>query len=218
MMKKLFLISLALVFAVSCKGGKLATEQPKGTEGQYLAKVNAEPITGEDLRREMEMLPPQVREYFEAGGMEGILDEVVKKEILYLEAKKRGLEKDARFAERVEDFKKRMMIEFLLEAEVEKKAAVSDKEVRDFYEKNKENFVLEAPGKKGKAKAIEFERVKGLIEERLKAEKQKEIFDSYIASLKQTYKVEFNKEAIAAFENKPAAPETETAPANKTAP
>jgi parvulin-like peptidyl-prolyl isomerase len=43
---------------------------------------------------------------------------------------------------------------------------------------------------------VEFEKVKNLISQNLVAEKQKEVFDSYIEGLKKSYKVEINKEAL----------------------
>ncbi len=44
--------------------------------------------------------------------------------------------------------------------------------------------------------AVEFEKVKDTLSQRLTAEKQKELFDSYIEGLKKKYKVEINKEAF----------------------
>ncbi len=46
------------------------------------------------------------------------------------------------------------------------------------------------------APAVEFEKIKNLISQNLMAEKQKEVFDSYIDGLKKSYKVEINKEAL----------------------
>ena len=43
---------------------------------------------------------------------------------------------------------------------------------------------------------VEFEKVKNLISQNLMAEKQKEVFDSYVDGLKKSYKVEINKEAL----------------------
>jgi peptidyl-prolyl cis-trans isomerase C len=45
-------------------------------------------------------------------------------------------------------------------------------------------------------KTIEFDKVKTLIYQRLSADKQKDIFDSYIAKLRNSYKVDVNQEAL----------------------
>jgi hypothetical protein len=52
------------------------------------------------------------------------------------------------------------------------------------------------PSGRGKPRAMEFDEVKGLIKQYLAAEKQKEVFDSYITSLKGQYKVEIDREAV----------------------
>jgi hypothetical protein len=55
--------------------------------------------------------------------------------------------------------------------------------------------------------------VKDLLTQKLTAEKQKAVFDSYIEGLKSSYKVEINKDAIAKLAA--AKPEAPTAPAQK---
>ena len=68
-------------------------------------------------------------------------------------------------------------------------------------------------------KPVEFEKVKSAIMQRIAAEKQKEVFDSYIENLKKNAKVDINKDALAklpsAIENKdekPQAGEQKAAP------
>lgn len=195
-MKRLVLIAMALAIFVSCK-----KTEPVGTAaegGTQLAKVDSVVITDKVVKEEFDMLPKQVQEMFltEGGGMQEVVDELVKKELLYVEARNKGFDKEAAFTRRVEDFRKRLMIERLLEEEIEKKAAVSDQEVKQYYEENKKNFIMEAPGG-GKGKPVEFERVKPLIEQRLNAERQKTLFDDFVASLKKTHKVELDRDAIA---------------------
>lgn len=196
-MKRLIvLVAIVLAVFVSCKNAGQFDKAVKA-EGNQLAKVDGAVITDKRVREEFDMLPAQVQEMFltEGGGMQEVVEELIKKELLYLEAKNKGFDKEATFNRRVEDFKKRLMIEHLLEEEIEKKSAVSDKEVRQYYDDNRENFMIEGPGGK-KGKVVEFERVKALIEQRLSAEKQKEIFEAYIASLKKTHKVELDRDAI----------------------
>ncbi len=53
-------------------------------------------------------------------------------------------------------------------------------------------------------KPVEFEKVKSAIMQRIAAEKQKEVFDSYIENLKKNTKVDINKDALAKL---PAEPE-----------
>ena len=124
------LVSLALLFSCAKKG-----EQKSSA---YIAKVGSVTITQEDVNREIKGLPEQIQKMFE--GPEGagrFVDELVKKEILYQEAKKKGFEKDPEFQKKLEDFKKLTLISILLEKEIEAKAKVTDKDVKDYYDSHK---------------------------------------------------------------------------------
>lgn len=133
-MKKVlvFLFVVSLLFACTKKEEKHAS---------YLAKVGNITITEADLEREIKNLPDFVQKMFEgAGGRQRFLDELIKREILYQEALKKGLDKDPVYQRKLEDFKKMNMVGLLLEKEIETKTKISDNEVRDYYEKHKEDF------------------------------------------------------------------------------
>ncbi|MBI1812004.1 MAG: SurA N-terminal domain-containing protein [Nitrospirae bacterium] len=189
-MKRFFVLVLALGFVFA---GCAKKEEQKG---QYLVKINGVTITKEDLKKEVEALPPFAQKMFE--GEEGIarlIDELIKKELLYQEAKKKGLDRDAAYLKKVADSQKLILISSLLEKEIEDKAKLSDKDVRDFYEKNKADFMVQG-------KTIEFEKIRDMLAQRLTAQKQKEVFDGYVESLKKSYKIDVNKEAIAGLSKK----------------
>lgn len=278
MKRLLFLVVIMTsVFLFSCaKKG----EQKSG----YIAKVGSATITQEDFNNELKGLPPQIRQMFDGPeGAEKFIDELAKREMLYQEAKKQGLEKSPEYQKKLDDFKKITLISTLLEKEIEEKAKVSEKDVKDYYDSHKGEFVAngsirashilvktEDEAKKiaeqikkggdfakiakaksmdtGSAKnggdlgtfsrgqmvpefekaafalkagetsnpvrtqygyhiikvtdrkegqALEFDKVKGMLTQKLTAGKQKEVFDSYITNLKKTYKVDVNKEAVA---------------------
>lgn len=252
-------------------------------KGPYLAKVGSEKITEQVLEKELKNLPEFAQQLFEGQeGKQRFLDELIKKELLYQEAKKKGLAKDPDFQSKLEEFKKITLIGVLLEKEIEEKAAVTEQEVKEYYEKNKSDFsnvnqirashilvkskeeaqkVLqrlkagEDFGKIAKEKSldpgsarnggdvgffssgqmvpefesaasrlkvgetsqpvktkfgyhvirvtdkkvgqpVDFDKVRNLIYQRLSAEKQKGIFDSYIEDLKQKFKVDINEQAV----------------------
>jgi peptidyl-prolyl cis-trans isomerase C len=269
-------ISVLFVFASCAKQGE--------QKGPYLAKVGKAKITDADLEREMKNLPPFAQKIFEGSeGKEKFLNELVKRELLYQEAIKQGIDKNKEYIQEVEDFKKITLIGKLLEKEIEDRAKVTDEDVKRYYDEHKEDFSpfsqirlslirvktedeaknildklqkgedfaklakessidansakaggdlgfltrdqisqehqmaivrlkkgeLSAPIKtqhgydiikvtdKKATQVVEFEKVKDLISQHLSGEKQKEAFDSYIESLKKTYPVEINKEALA---------------------
>ncbi len=273
-MKQLMVLACALALVVSCsKGG--------GPSGNYVAKIDGTVITKEDAQREMNSLPPMAKEFFQGpDGTARFMDELVKKELLYLEAKKRGLDKNEDYKKKVEDFTKFTLINQLLEKEIESASKLTDKDLKDYYDSHKDEFTVsnqirlsqivvktendakkayerlekgedfskvakemsvDKSGKTGgdlgyfkrgemareledvafrlkkgqtsqpiplkdgihilkvtdvKGTLMEFDKVKGLISQRLTADKQREIFDKLIENLKKNYKVELNKEEI----------------------
>jgi len=131
----MFIIPLLFAFVACAKKGE--------EKGPYLAKVGNVKIMQADLEREMKNLPVFAQKMFEGSdGKERFLGELIKKELLYQDALKKGLDKDAEYLKRVEDFRKITLIGVLLEKEMESKAKVSDQEVKDYYEKHKEDFAV----------------------------------------------------------------------------
>ncbi len=277
-MKKLVVLTVILTlsaFLFSCSKQKSASN--------YVAKVGSVTITQDDVNRELKVYPEQIQRMF-AGpeGMDKFVDELVKKEILYQEAKKKGFENNPEYQKKVEEFKKITLIGLLLEKEIEDKAKVSDADVRKYYDTHKaemtqggqirashilvkseeeanailqqikkggdfaklakEKSIDKASGANGgdvgffsrgqmvpefenaaaklnvgevggpvktrfgyhiikvtgtkEGQVMEFDKIKDMLGQRVTAEKQKEVFDSYIEGLKKSYKVEKNKDAL----------------------
>jgi peptidyl-prolyl cis-trans isomerase C len=274
----IFILTISLLFTfIACT----KKEAPK--TGPYLAMVGKTQITQADMEREIKGLPDFAQKLFEGPeGKEKFLNELIKKELLYQEALKRGIDKDAEYQKKVEEFKKLTLIGQLLEKEIESKAKVTEQDAKAYYEKHKAELAAisqikashilvktEAEAKKieemlkkggnfaelakkysidtGSAKnggdlgyfssgqmvpefeqaaarlkpgeiseplktkfgyhlikvadkrtgkPVEFEKVKNVLLQRLSAEKQKEVFDAFIESLKKSSKVEINKEAV----------------------
>lgn len=115
---------------------------PKGnTESNVIAKVNNAQITKDDFLREMSRIPDWAKERFSGKeGKEQFLDELIKRELLYQEAERLGLGKDKEFLEKVEEFKRMTLLSTLLKKEVEDKAVVSDAEIKEYYDKNPQEF------------------------------------------------------------------------------
>lgn len=279
--KILLLIVLIPALIISCNK---KTEQKAGA---YVAKVGKTLITETEVEKEFKNLPPQIQKVFEGKeGREKFIDELVKKEMLYQEAKSRGFENDAEYKQKLEDFKKLTLISLLLQKEIEDKVKVGDSDAKAYYDSHKEEFMTnnqirashilvkteeEANSifndvKKGadfaklaqsksidsgsaknggdlgyfsrgqmvpefesaafklkvgeiskpvrtqygyhiikvtekkEGKPIEFDKIKDLVIQKLTAEKQKEVFDSYIDGLKKKYNTEIKKEALTSSE------------------
>ena len=287
-MRKVVLLCVVALALVSC------SRKEAEVKGPYLAKVDNTTVTQADFDREFQALPDYAQQMFtDDAGKEKFLNEIINKELLYKEAVKKGYDKGQDYLKKVEEFKKLSLVSELFEKEIMAKAKVSDQEVKDYYDKNRDDFIVakeirashilvktedeaqkvlsrlkkgekfEAIAKAvsidtGSAKnggdlgffkkgqmvpeferaaaalkvgeitsapvkspfgyhsikvtdkktgdAIPFDKVHDLVSQKLSGEKQKTVFDAYLAELKKTHKVEINKEALTA---KPAPSKTD---------
>jgi peptidyl-prolyl cis-trans isomerase C len=134
-MKKLAIGLILTVALISCS--KKGAEQ----KGPFLAKVGSTTITQADYDREFQALPDYARQLFaDEQGKEKFLNEIINKEILYQEALKKGLDKTPDYQKKLEEFKKLTLVSGLFEKDIMSKAKVSDQEVKEYYEKNKQDF------------------------------------------------------------------------------
>jgi peptidyl-prolyl cis-trans isomerase C len=125
---------IALLVSCSQKAGQQS-------QGSFVAKVGNDVITKAEFEQELNSLPDYAKQMFEGdAGREKFLDEVIKKDILYQEALKKGIDKDPDFKSKLEEFKKLTLASMLLEKEIMSKDKVSDQEVKDYYDKHKEEF------------------------------------------------------------------------------
>jgi peptidyl-prolyl cis-trans isomerase C len=196
--KILFFSLLVLLALMSCKKQGPPSDSKTEKSGTAIATVNGVPITDEEVKFEISLLPDELQGLTESGeGLATLLDEILKKEMLYQEAKKKKLDETEEYRRRLHDLERKLIVEMLLIDEIEKKASVTDEEAKKFYDDNREKFTSPpSPGSKGKGKLIPFEQVEDLIKSRLLGQKQRQAFEDYVASLSESYKVELNEEAI----------------------
>lgn len=134
-MKKLLLMLLLAVFMVGCN----SKESPAGS---VLAKINATTITEEDFIKKINLMPEWAKNRFKSeAGKKEFLEELIKEELMYQEAKKQGINKEKEFQDKMMKFEKMTLISTLLKNEIEEKAKVDAKEIRDFYDEHQDEFM-----------------------------------------------------------------------------
>jgi peptidyl-prolyl cis-trans isomerase C len=117
-----------------------------GAEGQSdttaIIKIGDASITVARIESEMSKLPPEVKQYFK--GKEGItklIDEMKKTEILSLEAKKAGIDKDPVFIGKIDEFKRVNLVNALVvKAFKPEMAKVTPEDVKAYYDNNSKDF------------------------------------------------------------------------------
>jgi len=136
------LLALALCVAgTGCKqqAGGEATKAAKS--GVVLAEVNGTTITDAEFYKEQENLPPYLKPMTETPeGKKEMLDTMVVRELIMQQAQKDGIDKSPAVAAKLEDLRKRVIVEAYLKKKVEESANVSDADLQAFYKKNEDKF------------------------------------------------------------------------------
>lgn len=120
-------------------------EQPVKVSGTTLAKVNGDVITMESFDQKVRAARALSPDYKldTKDEKKQYLDDLITAELVYQEAKARGLDKQKEVREDIDEFAKRRMATQLIIDET-KGIAVDPAEVEDFYNKNKAAFVSPA--------------------------------------------------------------------------
>jgi len=135
--------TVACVVALfGCTGKKDAEVKKEGKpSGPVLAEVAGTTITVDAFKKEVENLPPYLKPMTEtAEGRKEMLETMIIRELIMQEAIKEGIENAPAVKEKLEELKKRLVVEAYLKKKVEEQATVSDEELKKFYEQNKDKF------------------------------------------------------------------------------
>jgi peptidyl-prolyl cis-trans isomerase C len=136
-----FRVLVAMLLAFGLFACKPAANGQGKSDGTVLADVNGVAITAQDFKNEVDRLPPYLKPMVQSpDGKKELLDSMIVREIILEQAKKDGVDKSKDVADRLEDLRKRLIVETYLKKKVEQEAQVSDAELKKFYDENKEKF------------------------------------------------------------------------------
>ncbi|ACI20865.1 MULTISPECIES: peptidylprolyl isomerase [Thermodesulfovibrio] len=109
---------------------------------EVVVKAGSSKLTKKELQEDIKSLPPQTKAFLASPeGVNRLKDELIKREVLYEEAKKKNLAKSEEFKRRMEEFKKITLINMLLEQEIKTLQQVTEQDAKEYYEKNKDMFI-----------------------------------------------------------------------------
>ena len=114
----------------------------KALGSKELVRINNVSISLEEFRQMSERQPLEGKmRLLDAKGLKDFLDNyVITREVLYQEAKQKGLDQNKELLAKVDDFKRAMMIDALLEEVLKGKAEVSEEEIKRYYKENESFF------------------------------------------------------------------------------
>jgi peptidyl-prolyl cis-trans isomerase C len=108
---------------------------------KVLARIGEQAITEADLNKLVNAIPERMRQlYLSPEGQSQTLDYIVNVYIMATQAEKEGLDKDPSFATIMNFTKKDLLARLYLEKTSKSLSEPTEKDARDFYDKNKDQF------------------------------------------------------------------------------
>jgi len=110
-------------------------------QGQILARVDEEVLTLTEFNERISRLPEQYQAVINKN-KQRFLDDYVVELLIYKEAIRQGLDKHKDAREVLREARRKILMAKYIEEEVEKKIVVEEAELRDYYEKNRDKFLV----------------------------------------------------------------------------
>ena len=111
-------------------------------ENKTIAIVNGNEIKESDLQALVKNLGQNASYFQGPEGRNKLIDELVMHELMYSDALEKGLENDEEFISVMENMKKSMLQQYNLR-KMFNQITLSDEELKDYYEKNKNKYVTQ---------------------------------------------------------------------------
>jgi peptidyl-prolyl cis-trans isomerase C len=130
------LLSLSFLFSGCQKSGE------KGLGDKELLRINDVTISLEEFQQMLERQPLEGKMKLLSGkGTRDFLENyVIPREVLYQESKKKGLDKNKEILAKIEDARRAILIEALLEEALRGRVEVSEEEIQRYYKENQTLF------------------------------------------------------------------------------
>src|SRR4030042_306307 len=140
MTKRLILVGISLFLSFWLSGCEKLGKKELG--GKELVKINDASISLEEFYQmsEKQPLEGKMRLLNEKGLRDFFENYVITREVLYQEAKKKGLDKNKEILAKVEDFRRAMVIDALLGEVIQEKSEPSENEIRQYHKENEALF------------------------------------------------------------------------------
>jgi peptidyl-prolyl cis-trans isomerase C len=136
MAKKWIFLWILLLLVASFSGCQKPAE--KGLGEKDLVKINEVSISMEEFQQMLERQPLEgkMKLLSEKGTRDFLENYVVPREVLFQEAKKNGLDKNKEILAKIDDARRAILIDALLEEALRKTAEVSEEEIQRYYKEN----------------------------------------------------------------------------------
>jgi peptidyl-prolyl cis-trans isomerase C len=136
MASRLIFLGILLFLTFSFSGCQKSEEKELG--GKDLVRINNVSISLGEFQQMLERQPLEgkMKLLSQKGTRDFLENYVIPREVLYQEAKKNGLDKDKEILVKIEDARRAILIDALLEEALRKRGEVSEEEVQRYYKEN----------------------------------------------------------------------------------
>jgi len=159
--------------------------------GEVIARINDYTLTEEDFKNEAELLAPT--KYFSedmSSAKQMLLDDMIEKKILLMEAQREDFDKEEAFMKEIERYWEQALLKRLMKKKMKeflRTISVGDDEVREEYDRiSKESGGHIEP----------FEKISSEIRSDILHRKMQTAFDLWVEGLKKNAKIEINKDNL----------------------
>ena len=130
------LLSMSLFFSCCQKSGE------EGLGVKELVRINNVSISLEEFQQMLEKQPLEgkMRLLSEKGTRDFLENYLIPREVLYQEARKKGLDQKKEVLAKIEDARRAILIDALLEEGLKEKGEVSEEEIQRYYKENQALF------------------------------------------------------------------------------
>lgn len=120
-------------------------EDRKNVPSNVIASIDGRQITVEEIDELIKLLPEELQpRYLNKKMKRDFINDYLDTEILYIEGKKKGLEKDKEYILRASSIERALIRDIYLKKYVMEGFTVTEEEISDYYNKNKKDFKYDA--------------------------------------------------------------------------
>jgi parvulin-like peptidyl-prolyl isomerase len=135
-MQGIFRVLGVLIYLFSCQGGGLEGDE------EILVRINKEVITLAEFEKRISEIPERYRSLVSGQeGRERFLDQWIKNRLIVQIAKEEGYLDRPEIIEKVKALEDQLLVEAYIKEKILDKVSVSDSETKEYYEKNKQEYI-----------------------------------------------------------------------------
>jgi parvulin-like peptidyl-prolyl isomerase len=113
-------------------------QPPAASDGTVVGHFNGGDVSSGELQHAVDKLPPVLRQQFQtATGERELVQSLIDRKLLILEARKRGLAADPDIKRQVTELEERLLLQVLVEKEESASPAVDEHRAREWYDAHK---------------------------------------------------------------------------------